>query len=277
MPEWSVRGGETIGPAPFLIAGIVNITPDSFYDGGLYQDSLVGAEHGCQLWEEGAHVLDLGGESTRPFSQPIDSETELGRVLPVQEKILETYPDARISIDTYKAEVADQCLQAGAVAINDISACRFDPPLLDVLLQYQPGYVLMHTLDHPENMQKNPRYRDVISELMSFFEERLAYLVRAGLPEENIVLDPGIGFGKTLEHNLEILRNINQFHRLGRPLFMGLSYKSLWGKLLDLELQDRGLPTQVATALMASRNVGIHRVHDVRATRDTLRIVESLS
>ncbi|WP_291322778.1 dihydropteroate synthase [Desulfonatronospira sp.] len=276
MVTWYVRGGGVIGPAPFLIAGIVNITPDSFFDGGRHFEPEAAARHGLELLNQGAHILDLGGESTRPFSQSVSAESEMTRVLPVLENLLDVNRDAIISVDTYKSRVASRCLEAGAVIINDISACRFDPELLDVLLQYKPGYVLMHTLDRPENMQTDPRYTDVTREILSFFETNLTRLVRAGMPENRIVLDPGIGFGKTLEHNLELMRNMECFHVLGRPLFVGLSYKSMWSRLLGLELQERGMPTQVGTALMAAKQVGIHRVHHVQDTRITLKIVENI-
>jgi len=276
MVRWSVRGGGVIGPAPFLIAGVVNITPDSFYDGGRHYSPQAAAHHGLELLHQGAHILDLGGESTRPFSTRVEAGTEMDRVMPVLQKILKAHPRASISVDTYKGSVAAQCLDAGALIINDVSACRFDPELLDVLAQYKPGYVLMHTLDRPENMQTDPRYRDVTREILSFFETHLTRLVRAGLPENRIVLDPGIGFGKTLEHNLEIMSNMECFHVLGRPLYVGLSYKSLWSGLLEVDLKDRGMPTQVGTALMAARQVGIHRVHDVADTVKTLKIVENI-
>ncbi len=276
MVSWSVLGGRVLGPAPFLIAGVVNLTPDSFYDGGRHNTPDAGVDQGCLLLDQGAHVLDLGGESTRPFSTPVDAETELGRVMPVIKKILAHDPRAIISVDTYKAQVAEACLKAGAVIINDISACRFDPDLLEVLVSHKPGYVLMHSLDRPENMQKDPQYRDVVSQVMFFFETHLRRLVQAGLPEERIVLDPGIGFGKTVKHNLELLKNIERFQSFGRPLLVGLSYKSLWGTLLGLGLEHRALPTQVAVALMAAKGVAVHRVHDVHLTRNTLKIVENI-
>jgi len=276
MVSWSVLGGRVLGPAPFLIAGIVNLTPDSFYDGGRYNTPDAGADKGRLLLDQGAHVLDLGGESTRPFSTPVDAEAELGRLMPVIRKILAHEPRTSISVDTYKAQVADTCLRAGAVIINDISACRFDPDLLEVLVSHKPGYVLMHALDRPANMQKDPQYRDVVSQVMVFFETHLRRLVQAGLPEERIVLDPGIGFGKTVKHNLELLKNIERFQSFGRPLLVGLSYKSVWGTLLGLGLEQRGLPTQVAVALMAAKGVAVHRVHDVHLTRNTLKIVKNI-
>ncbi len=276
MIQWSVKGGGVIGPAPFLIAGIVNITPDSFFDGGKYHAPAQAAAHAALLLDQGAHILDLGGESTRPFAAPVDASIEISRVIPVMEQILKARPDTNISVDTYKARVAKKCLQSGAVIINDISACRFDPELLDVLVEHKPGYVLMHALDRPERMQNDPVYDNVVKEILTFFEKKLNQLVRAGLPEDRIVLDPGIGFGKTLEHNLEILRHIESFTVLDRPLYIGLSNKSMWGKMFGLELKERVLPTQVAVALMAAKNVRIHRVHDVQLTSNTLKTVENI-
>ncbi len=272
--EWIVRGGRVIGPAPFLVVGILNVTPDSFFDGGLYQETPAALDKACLLMGHGADIIDIGGESTRPFSLRIDAETELKRVQPVLENILEKHPDANISIDTYKASVASECLASGAAIINDVSACRFDHGLLDVLAHFKPGYVLMHSLGDPRTMQNNPKYLDVVREIMAFFDERLNLLVKKGLPESRVVIDPGIGFGKTLVHNLEIMRRIEEFFSLGFPLYLGLSNKSLWGALLKLEPECRGTATQVALTLMAARGVRVHRVHDVQSTVNSLRILQ---
>ncbi|WP_339366634.1 dihydropteroate synthase [Desulfonatronovibrio hydrogenovorans] len=265
-----------MGPAPFLIAGILNVTPDSFFDGGSHQSHETAADAGCNLIAQGADMVDLGGESTRPFSQRVDAPLELSRVLPVLKKILEKHPRANVSIDTYKASVADETLRSGAVAVNDVSGCRFDPDLPDILAQHQPGYVLMHSLWPPETMQDAPSYGDVVSDICSFFEERLNVLIGKGLSQDRIVLDPGIGFGKTLEHNLEILRRIQEFKTFGLPLYLGLSNKSVWGKLLGLALEKRGMVTQVAVALTAAKGVAVHRVHDVESTRNTLELFKSI-
>jgi dihydropteroate synthase len=198
-------------------------------------------------------------------------------VLPVIRGLLKAKPESVLSIDTYKAEVARDALEAGVVIVNDVSGFSFDPLLKDVVIQYKPGYVLMHTSARPETMQDNPRYNDIVGELLDYFARKMNWLVSAGLPEDRIVIDPGIGFGKTLEHNLAILRNIDRFFALGRPVYMGLSNKSLWGDLLDLPKDERGSATQVATALLAARGVGIHRVHDVGACRKTLRIVQAMN
>ncbi|MFW5731213.1 MAG: dihydropteroate synthase [Desulfonatronovibrionaceae bacterium] len=263
-------------PAPFLIAGILNITPDSFLDGGRYLDPDLALARASAMLEQGAHIIDLGGESTRPFSQRVDTHEELHRIMPVLEKILENHAQVNISIDTYKARVADVCLQGGALIINDISACRFDPELIHVLAEHQPGYVLMHSRGRPETMQVNPVYDDVVLEIKQFFEERLNFLIGSGLKENRIVLDPGIGFGKTLNHNLEILKRIREFSDFGLPLYIGLSHKSLWDKMFGLDAEQRGTITQVGTALAASAGVSIHRVHDPGAATRTLETVSQI-
>ncbi|MDD4952443.1 MAG: dihydropteroate synthase [Desulfovibrionaceae bacterium] len=273
-------GGGVLGPAPFFVAGIVNVTPDSFYDRGRHPDPERAVAHALDLAAQGADILDVGGESTRPFAAEVDAAEEAGRVIPVITALAREFGPGRgpvLSVDTYKAPVAAQALEAGARIVNDVSACAFDPGLIEVLAQYRPGYVLMHSQGRPGEMQKAPRYRDVVSEVLSFFEDRLAVLVRAGLPEARIVLDPGIGFGKLLEHNLELLKNVERFMALGRPLYLGLSNKSLWGGLLGLEVHERSGVTQAATALMAARGVAVHRVHEVDAARQALTVVLNLS
>lgn len=285
---WTLAGGRALGPAPFFIAGIVNVTPDSFHDGGRHFSTEAAVAHALRLAGEGAHILDVGGESTRPGADPVGLEEELRRVIPVVRALADRLPAGRdgegpadlgpvVSVDTYKAAVAEAALDAGAALVNDVSACLFDPALLEVVAGRRPGYVLMHAQGEPRRMQADPRYRDVVDDLLAFFEERLTALVRAGLPEENVVLDPGIGFGKTLEHNLEILRRIEEFGRLGRPLYLGVSNKSLWARLLDLGDEPRQNATQAATALMAARGVVVHRAHDVALTRQTLAVALALA
>ncbi len=279
--RWTVGGGRVLGPSPFFIAGIVNASPDSFYDGGRHPGVEAAVAHGLKLAAEGAHILDVGGESTRPGAAEVSEAEELARVLPVVRELARAFGSDRqggpvISVDTYKAGVARQCIGAGATMVNDISACRFDPALAEVLAEHQPGYVLMHSLGRPGTMQDDPRYQDVVAEIIEFFEERLEFLERAGLPRDRVALDPGIGFGKTLAHNLAILAGIERFFSLGLPVYLGLSNKSVWGKLLGLELGERAMATQVATALMAARGVPVHRVHEVADTRRTLAIVSAL-
>ena len=274
---WTVASGRVLDLNPYCIVGIVNVTPDSFYDGGLFfrQDEAV--DQTLRLFEQGAAVVDIGGESTRPFSERIDAREELRRVMPVISRVQASLPEACLSVDTYKSEVAARVLEAGVAMINDVSACRFDPALIDVLVSYQPGYVLMHSLGRPEEMQKDPRYRDVVDDIHAFFEARMNDLVKAGLAEEHIALDPGIGFGKFLEHNLRLLQQIDRFFDLGRPMYLGLSNKSMWEKLLGLPSGKRQTATQVATALLAAKGVRVHRVHEVELTRQTLEIVRNLT
>jgi len=263
--------------------GIVNVTADSFSDGGRYVLPDAAVAHAGRLLAEGAAILDVGGESTRPFADPVPEARELGLVLPVVARLVAKFPDAVISVDTYKAGVAEQCLRAGAHIINDISACSLEPALLDVLWRHKPGYVLMHSQGPPQTMQIEPRYDDVLGDIMRFFEERLKVLVRAGLPEDRVVLDPGIGFGKTLAHNLTILRGLETFQTLGRPILAGVSRKSFLGDVLRERTGDttnpheRGPATQVAQAMAYLHGAGIHRAHEVREAIHALALAEVLA
>ena len=274
--SWEVCRGRTLGPAPFFVAGIVNVTPDSFYDGGQCAEVDAAVTRGIALLDQGADILDIGGESTRPFSESVPADVELRRVLPVVRGILEARPEAALSVDTTKASVARACLEAGALIVNDVSAMEVDPELLEVISHFQPGYVLMHSRGRPRTMQLEPRYDDVVGEIMRFFSAKLDILARAGVPESRIVLDPGIGFGKTVEHNLEILKNICKLFEFGRPVYMALSNKSLWGSLLGREGRDRNAATLAATVALYARGVRIHRVHEVREILDGLRVVHLL-
>lgn len=285
VSSWKIKDGRWIDLADPVIMGVLNCTPDSFYDGGRHGEPDAALRQGLLLASQGALILDVGGESTRPGACPVSVQEEMERVLPVVHGLsgASASPDSEfsiaspiISIDTTKSAVAARCLQSGADIINDVSGCRFDPELLDVLVQFKPGYVLMHAQGVPESMQRDPRYDDIVDEVRCFFEQRMEFFARSGLPEEHVVLDPGIGFGKRLEHNLELLRNIEVFHELGRPILVGISNKSLWKDLLGLELEERGTVTQVAAALLAARGVLIHRMHDVRATARTFRVEKAL-
>jgi dihydropteroate synthase len=274
--KWSVGHGRQIDLDPHLVVGILNVTPDSFYDGGVRTTAAQSVARAEAMLVNGAGMIDIGGESTRPYAEPVDAGSERGRVVPVVRQLLARNPGTCISVDTTKSVVADACLKAGAEVVNDVSAGALDPELLDVVAQYRAGYVLMHSLGGPETMQDNPCYGDVVDEILAFFEHKLGVLTARGIPEEKIVLDPGIGFGKRLEHNLEVLRRIESFFSLGRPVYMGLSNKSLWGGLLGLPVEKRILPTQVATALLATRGVRIHRVHEVKEAVQALTISRAL-
>ncbi len=281
---WRLFGGRALGPTPFLVAGIVNATPDSFYDGGERERPEDAVRCGLDMAAQGAHVIDVGGESSRPYADPVAPEEELRRVLPVVRGLAEASAAGDgadgerpvVSVDTYNAGCAAKVLEAGAAVINDISAFSFDPGLLDVLASFRPGYVLMHSLGRPETMQDAPRYDDVVDEVRAFFEQKLSALVKAGLPEDHVVLDPGVGFGKRLEHNLALLRGLSSFAALGRPVMVGLSNKSLFGDLLGRGLAERGPATTAATALAASLGAWAHRVHDVPAALDALRLARAL-
>ncbi len=274
--SWDVCRGRTLGPAPFFVVGILNVTPDSFYDGGLATKVDAAVVKGLDLLDQGADILDIGGESTRPFAEPVPADLELERVLPVVRGILRVRPQAVLSVDTTKASVARACLKAGAVIVNDVSAMSVDPELSDVLREFQPGYVLMHSAGNPRTMQVEPRYEDVLNELRHFFATKLESLLRAGVSESSIVLDPGIGFGKSLRHNLEILQNIDILFEFGRPVYMGLSNKSLWKGLLGREGRERNAPTLAASIVLYGKGVRIHRVHEVREIHDALMVAHVL-
>jgi len=243
--------------------GILNVTPDSFSDGGRYlkpADALAQAE---KMAEEGADIIDIGGESTRPFAQPVSVEEEIKRVIPVIRMVRKKIK-IPISIDTYKSEVARAALEEGADIINDISALRMDSRMGALVASRKVPVVLMHMQGTPRDMQKNPRYRNVISDIRDFLRERIERAREYGIKEERIIIDPGIGFGKTVRHNLQIIRNLKEFKKLGRPLLVGPSRKSFIGKILNLEVRDRLEGTAAAVALCVWNGADIIRVHDVR-------------
>ncbi|BAV92234.1 dihydropteroate synthase [Candidatus Desulfovibrio trichonymphae] len=274
---WHARRGRLLTPsAPFGVMGIVNLTPDSFYDGGAHATAEAGIAHALRLVAEGADIVDIGAETTKPGAKELAPREEQSRLLPVLAALRRTTPDITVSVDTYHAGTAAAALDLGATVVNDISACAFDPELLDVLVQYKPGYVLMHSRGCPKNMQHNPRYDNVRREVTTFFERELTRLTGAGLPEDRIALDPGIGFGKTLAHNTALLAHPEDWLSFGRPVLAALSMKSVFGDLLYLPTAARGAATQVATALLWSRGVFWHRVHDVTATRRSLVLAAAL-
>jgi dihydropteroate synthase len=253
--------------------GIVNVTPDSFSDGGLFLDADSAIVHGRELLAEGADILDIGGESTRPGAEPVAADQELRRVIPVIEAL--AADGARISIDTTKAAVARRALEAGASIVNDVAALRFDPELATVTAEAGAGCVLMHMLGEPRTMQVDPRYDDVVSDVKAFLEERLAYAVSQGIPEDNVWLDPGIGFGKTLEHNLELIARLDEIVAIGRPVVFGASRKSFLGKLTGRQVDER-LAGTIATNIIAyERGARVFRVHDVAATADALQVASA--
>jgi dihydropteroate synthase len=252
--------------------GVVNVTPDSFSDGGLFLDADAAVEHGLRLTAEGADILDVGGESTRPGAGSVAAEEELRRVVPVIER-LASDGRARLSIDTTKVAVAGAALDAGASLVNDVSAFRFDPGMAALVAETGVGCCLMHMLGEPRTMQEDPRYDDVVSEVKAFLEERLAFAVAEGVDEERVWLDPGIGFGKTVEHNLELLRRLDEIVAIGRPVVVGTSRKSFLGKLVGGRDEGERLPGTIATNVLAlERGASVFRVHDVAQNADALAV-----
>ena len=255
------------------IVGVVNVTEDSFSDGGLFLEADAAVDQGRRLAAEGAHILDIGGESTRPGAEPVPEDEELRRVLPVVERLAAGGGETRISIDTTKSAVARAAIEAGATLVNDVSAFRFDPEMAALVAESRAGCCLMHMLGDPRTMQKDPRYDDVVSEVKSFLEKRLAYAVAEGFPEERVWLDPGIGFGKTVEHNLELLRRLDEIVAVGRPVVIGTSRKSFLGKLAGGRDEGGRLPGTIATNVVAlERGATIFRVHDVAQNADALAV-----
>jgi dihydropteroate synthase len=252
--------------------GVVNVTPDSFSDGGRFLDADAAVEHGLRLTGEGADILDIGGESTRPGADPVGEDEELRRVVPVIERLARS-GDARLSIDTTKVGVARAALEAGASLVNDVSALRFDPGMAALVAESGAGCCLMHMLGEPRTMQEDPRYDDVVSEVKAFLEERLAFAVAEGIDEERVWLDPGIGFGKTVEHNLELLRRLDEIVAIGRPVVVGTSRKSFLGKLAGGRGEGERLPGTIATNVLAlERGAKVFRVHDVAQNADALAV-----
>jgi dihydropteroate synthase len=256
--------------------GVVNVTPDSFSDGGRFLDPDAAVAHGLRLSREGASIVDVGGESTRPGADPVSLEEELRRVVPVIEGLTAADPDLRVSIDTTKAEVARAALDAGARIVNDVSALRFDAHLAALVGERGVDCCLMHMLGEPRTMQREPKYADVVSDVKAFLEERLAYATRQGIREERVWLDPGIGFGKTVEHNLELLRRLDEIAAIGRPVVIGTSRKSFLGKLTGGREESERLPGTIATNVLAlERGAKVFRVHDVAEVVDALAVASA--
>ncbi len=261
-----------------LVMGIVNVTPDSFSDGGQFHSLEAAVAHGLELVRQGADLLDIGGESTRPGSAPVPLEEELRRVLPVVTALV-AQTTVPISVDTSKAEVARQCLQIGARIVNDVTALRGDAGMVEVVRAQRAGVILMHMQGTPTTMQVNPHYDDVVGDIGRFFEERLQSLAAAGIAREQVVLDPGIGFGKTLDHNLEILARLAEFQRLGRPVCLGVSRKGFISRVLGGRPVARRLAGSLAVLSFAlgREAVQVVRVHDVEESKDVVTMFKALS
>jgi dihydropteroate synthase len=256
----------------FRVMGVVNVTPDSFSDGGRYLDPAAAIAHGLELVSEGAAMLDVGGESTRPGASPVLAGEELSRVLPVVEGLVSAGVAAQISIDTSKARVAEEALGAGATLVNDVTAFRNDPEIVGVVASRGVDCCLMHMLGDPRTMQRDPRYEDVVSDVKAFLEARMAVAIAAGISEQRIMLDPGIGFGKTSEHNLELLRRLDEIVALGRPVVIGTSRKSFLGRITGRQAHERVAGTIATNVLAYERGARVFRVHDVRPVYDALAV-----
>jgi dihydropteroate synthase len=257
----------------FTVMGVVNVTPDSFSDGGLYLDPETAIAHGLTLEAEGAAILDIGGESTRPGSQGVSADEELRRVLPVFEGLVDAGAGVQLSIDTSKARVAAAALASGATLVNDVTALRGDPEMADVIAAAHAGVCLMHMLGIPRTMQRDPRYHDVVSEIKAFLEERMVVAIAAGIEEERMILDPGIGFGKTIEHNLELLRRLDELVAIGRPVLIGTSRKSFLGRITGREHPADRLAGTIASCVIAyERGAQLFRVHEVAPVVDALKV-----
>jgi dihydropteroate synthase len=269
-------GDRTLGPDPVLV-GVLNVTPDSFSDGGDFLDPAKAAAHAAAMLDEGAGIIDVGGESTRPGSDRVPREEEARRVVPVIEEILANSPDAIVSIDTYRAATAEAALGAGARIVNDVTALRGDPRMAGVVAEARCPVVLMHMLGEPKTMQHDPRYADVVREVRDFLAGRAEHAVAAGVEPENVILDPGIGFGKKLEHNLALLRHLDELVALGSLVLVGASRKSSLGTITGVkEARDRVPGTVAANVIAYERGATLFRVHDVRLNREALAVARAI-
>lgn len=254
--------------------GVLNVTPDSFCDGGRFDVPERAVERAIEMIAEGADLIDVGGESSRPGAGPIGPEEERARVVPVLRRLAQR--GLRFSIDTYHAETARAALEFGARMVNDITALRGDPAMADVIAGAGCSCVLMHMLGTPKTMQSDPRYNDVVDDICAFFEERMAYAIHSGIAEHAIWLDPGFGFGKTVEHNLELLRRLDEFKRLGRPLLIGTSNKSTIGAVLGLPVDERTEGTAATVAVAILKGADMVRVHDVKRMVRVARMTDAM-
>jgi dihydropteroate synthase len=273
--SWKLRTRTLhFGKRPLLM-GIVNVTPDSFSDGGQFLDRHAAVAHALRLAEDGADILDIGGESTRPYSAPVSEAEELARIVPVIAQVRQHLPNAIVSIDTSKAAVAKTALDMGAEIINDVTGLTSDPAMIELAKSSGAGVCAMHMQGTPQTMQDNPFYDDVVEDIYMYLCQRRDALLAAGIDRERICLDPGIGFGKTHQHNLTLMAHCDRFHELGRPLLVGHSRKGFIGKVLGNKDADRTAGTIGGALALARQGVQVLRVHDVRAVRDSLLLFEA--
>jgi len=255
--------------------GVVNVTPDSFFDGGQYRESEKAIARALELVKDGADIIDVGGESSRPFAEPVPENEELERVIPVIRGV-RALSDVLISVDTYKAGVAREAFNAGATIINDISGLRMDRHMADTVSELGAHVIIMHMKGTPADMQKEPHYHDVVSEIMDFFRERISFSRAHGIREERIIIDPGIGFGKRVEDNLRIIRHLTSFRQIGRPLLIGTSMKSFIGQVTGAPPPDRSEGTLASIAISLWNGADIVRVHDVKKTQPVVALVDAI-
>jgi dihydropteroate synthase len=259
------------------IMGILNVTPDSFSDGGEFNEREAAIAHIRQMAKEGATIIDVGGESTRPGSEPVSVQEELDRVLPILEVAIPEFPELFFSVDTTKLKVAEEALKMGADIINDVSGLQREPRLVDVCEQYEAAYIMMHSQGDPKTMQEDPHYEDVVQDVSAFFERQIARVRKRGL-KERIIIDPGFGFGKTLEHNLKLLANLNIFEKHGLPIMVGISRKSMIGQILNgRPVNERIIGTVAAHYHALITGTNIIRVHDVKQAHDSLKVYQAIS
>jgi dihydropteroate synthase len=276
---WKFRNGSVNLSRSGLIMGVLNVTPDSFSDGGRFVDEEVSFRHAERMAREGAVILDVGGESSRPGAEPVALKEELRRVIPVIQRIRKRFPELYLSIDTYKAETARQAIAAGADIINDISALRADPEMIEVVQHSEAGVILMHMRGTPKTMQIDPHYGDVVTEVFKFLRRRQDELVCSGVDRARIAIDPGFGFGKRIQDNVELVKHLGRFAQLDRPIVVGLSRKSMIAHLLGdskSPSEDRMWPTVALTSLLREKGGHIFRVHDVRPNFEALRMTEAI-
>ena len=273
---WNFAGRSMDLSSRALIMGVLNVTPDSFSDGGKFFDTEKAVEHGTRMIAEGAGIIDVGGESTRPNAESVSAEDELARVLPVIAKLGETTA-VLISIDTSKAIVARRAIEAGASIINDVTGGRADGKMMKLAAEKSAGFIIMHMQGTPRTMQANPQYDDVVAEVADFFRQQYARALESGIDPMTIAFDPGIGFGKTMEHNLELLANLPRLRVNDRPIVIGVSRKSFLAKMIgSTEMNDRLSPTVAFTSLLRERGANVLRVHDVKENVAALRVTETL-
>jgi dihydropteroate synthase len=272
---WSVSGAR-LELTRTVIMGILNVTPDSFSDGGLHSTLDASISRAFEMLDEGAGILDIGGESSRPGSSAVETKVELRRVIPVIERVIVERPETIISIDTCKAEVAKAALDTGVRIVNDITAGLGDPEMANIVSNSDCGVILMHMRGTPKSMQENPDYVDVVTDVQKFLHSRIEVFEQAGVARERIAIDPGIGFGKKLEHNIELIRNISVLNELGCPVLIGASRKSMLGEITGRKVGER-LAASIAVALSALLNgAAVLRVHDVKETVDALRVWQAI-